>query len=139
MYTQAEYINGWLAYSGAVIVCYWCWCYLLSKLPIKPLRPLLWGGMAGLLLMPWTVDPEMSYLAPAWLIASGDGLFEGAAQFWRAGAPLLVAVVGSMIVALILQIIWAFLIPTPSAKPIPSKKTKTQFVKREPTLKRYAR
>jgi NADH:ubiquinone oxidoreductase subunit 6 (subunit J) len=139
MFTQAEYINGWLAYAGAVIVCYWCWWYMLSKLPIKPLRPVLLGAMAGLLFMPWSVDPAMSYLAPAWLIAGSDGLFEGAAKFWRAGAPLLVAVVASIIVALIIQIMSAFLSPVANTKPVPTKKTKTQYVKREPTLKRYAR
>lgn len=140
MFTQAEYINGWLAYGCAVIVCYWCWWYMLSKLPIKPFRPILLGAMAGLLLMPWTADPQLSYLAPAWLIAGSDGFFEGPAQFWRAGAPLLVALVASMILALIIQIIWVFIRPAPieNPTPTPARKTNTQYVKREPTLKRHA-
>lgn len=115
MFTQAEYINGWLAYTAAAIICFWCWWYMVSKLPLKPLRPVLWGGMLGLLAMPWTVSPDTDYLAPAWLIAGSDGFFESLDAFWRAGTPLIAAVVVMATLALVAQIMWAIFSPKPES------------------------
>ena len=132
MFTQAEYINGWLAYVAAAIVCYWCFWYFLSKLPVKPLRPVLLGAMAGLLFIPWTVEPNHPFLAPAWLIAGSDGAFEGLEAFWRAGKPLLFGVGLLACLGLVVQIVLALCRPAPKAVKAPAQR-------RTPTVARAIR
>lgn len=96
MFTQAEYLNGWLIYTLAALVGLACWWYLLTTLPGRFLRLPLLGLMAGVLLMPWFSGADSSFLAPAWLIAGSEGLFEGKDAFWRAGTPLLIAIGGGL-------------------------------------------
>ena len=122
MFTQAEYINGWLAYVAAAIVCYWCFWYFLSRLPVKPLRPVLLGAMAGLLFIPWTVEPGQSFLAPAWLIAGSDGAFESVEAFWRAGKPLLLGMGVLACLGLVVQIVIALCQPTTKTVKAPTQR-----------------
>lgn len=93
MFSEAEYINGWLAYSAGVIIGLWCWWYLLYKLPLKYLRPSLFAAMAAMLTMPWPAMENSGFLAPAWIIAAAEGIFDGLEAFWRAGTPALTATV----------------------------------------------
>jgi hypothetical protein len=104
MFTQAEYINGWLVYCGGALIGLGCWWYLLKKLPLGPLRPPLLGAMIGLLFMPWQTDIDSGFFAPAWLIAGSEGFFEQADAFWRAGTPMLVAVAAGLILVTGLQL-----------------------------------
>ena len=40
-----------------------------------------------------------AFLAPAWLIAGSEGLFDGAENFWRAGRPLLMAMAAARLLS----------------------------------------
>lgn len=104
MFTASEHLHGWLVYGGGAVLGLLCWWYLLIKLPVKPIRSLLFGAMVGALCMPWPTEDGGQFFAPAWLIAGSDGLFDGADAFWRAGTPLLMAIAGAAMVALIMQI-----------------------------------
>lgn len=103
MFSEGEYINGWLAYSAGVIVGLWCWWYLVYKLPLKYLRPALFGAMAGLLMMPFPTAEGSHFLAPAWIIAGAEGVFEGGEAFWRAGTPMLIAIAVGVVAAIVMQ------------------------------------
>ncbi len=110
MFSEADYINGWLAYGVGAIVGLWCWWYLLSKLPIRPLRPFLVGAMAGFLCMPWYSAENYHFLAPAWVVAASEGLFDGPEYFWRAGTPLIIAIVVMAVLGVVLQILFRWFI-----------------------------
>ena len=107
MFTASEHLQGWLIYGGGAVLGLLCWWYLLIKLPIRPIRALLFGAMAGVLCMPWPTEQGGQFFAPAWLIAGSDGLFDGPEAFWRAGTPLLMAIAGAAMVALVIQIAFA--------------------------------
>ncbi len=104
MFMVSEHLHGWLVYSGGAVLGLLCWWYLLIKLPVRPIRSLLFGAMVGVLCMPWPTEEGGQFFAPAWLIAGGDGLFEGPEAFWRAGTPLLMAIAGAAMIALVIQI-----------------------------------
>lgn len=125
MFTEADYLNGWLAYGAGAIVGLWCWWYMLSKLPIKPLRPVLVGIMVGFLLMPWYTSAGSDFLAPAWLVAASEGLFDGPEHFWRAGSPLIVATVIAALLGFVVQVAAHFILP-PREKAVASQKATSQ-------------
>ena len=108
MFSESEYMNGWMVYSIGVIIGLWCWWYLLYKLPLKHLRPALFGAMAAMLIMPWPAMESSNFLAPAWIIATAEGVFEGLESFWRAGAPALTAIIFGAISGLLLQCAYWF-------------------------------
>lgn len=104
MYTQEEYLYGWLAYLVGALVIVLCGWMITAKIP--------WGGLRGLiralaivtLLVPWYANPEMTYLAPAWIIAAFEGIFED--DFLRAGGPLLSALAVAFVVGVV---VWTIL------------------------------
>ncbi|WP_053981994.1 hypothetical protein [Marinagarivorans algicola] len=106
MFSESEYINGWLVYGMGVIIGLWCWWYLMYKLPLKYLRPALFGAMTAMLVMPWPTSDGSAFLAPAWIIAGAEGVFEGVEAFWRAGIPMLIAVAAGTMMGVVLQILW---------------------------------
>lgn len=108
MFSEVEYLNGWLAYNVGAIVGLACWFYLIRKLPVKLIKAALFGAMLGLLIMPWPIAEESEYLAPAWIIAGAEGVFEGLEAFWRAGQPMLLAVLFFTCAAAITQAILSY-------------------------------
>ena len=91
MFSIEEYFLGWCLYllsASGLLAVFWritqnatsrfCICQLLRL------------SMAVLLLTPYPVDQESSYLAPAWATIALEILFSGIDSFWRAGGPLLV-------------------------------------------------
>lgn len=108
MYTQAEYLYGWLIYLlGVAIImgCGWLWT---ARLRSGDLRLLLRLGVLVFLIVPWHVSPEDDSLAPAWIMAAFEGIFEGGEAFWRAGTPLLAALALVLGLTLVVQIIRRF-------------------------------
>lgn len=91
MYTQSEYLYGWLFYLLGVVLVMGCWWYLTAGIRFRLVRTLL--RVLGLIffLVPWYASSDMDYLAPAWLIAAFEGIVDNDSSFWRAGAPLLSA------------------------------------------------
>ncbi len=90
MYTQDDYLYGWLFYLLGVFIVMVCGWLLTRRWPIL-LRQLLRLWVGVVLVVPWYASAELDYFAPAWIIASFEGLFDGDGAFWRAGTPLLVA------------------------------------------------
>lgn len=92
MYTHDEYFYGWLLYLAGVALMMGCGWYFTSGIRIRPLKILIRVAAAVFFLVPWYSSSDLDYLAPAWLIASFEGVLGGETSFWRAGAPLLTAV-----------------------------------------------
>ena len=78
------------------------------------------GAMAALLFTPWSVAEGNPFLAPAWLIAGSEGLFDGGEYFWRAGQPLLMAIAAGAALALLAQIVWILVTPKKPAVKAPA-------------------
>jgi hypothetical protein len=124
MLSSAEYTNAWLAYILAMIVGLWCFWYLLSKLPLGRLRMVLVCTLAGFLAMPVETAPSSAFLAPAWLMAISETLFDGHDAFARAGSPLVAAVLLGAGLGIIIEALWAFF--QPKAAPTAAPKTQRQ-------------
>lgn len=103
MYTQEEYLYGWLLYLAGVFLLMGCCWLVTARIGWKPLRQLLRLLAAVTLLVPWYANPDMAYLAPAWIIAGFEGVFEN--NFWRAGGPLLSALALALVLGILVQLL----------------------------------
>ena len=74
MLTSENYLIAWVIYLSASLVVLCAGRYLLSLWFERRVLAVCYALLAVLLLMPWTSHPEVSYLAPAWLVSSF--------QFW---------------------------------------------------------
>ncbi len=114
MYTEQDYLYGWLFYLIGVCLIMLCGWLLTAKLRWPVLRHVLRLVVGVTLVVPWYASPELDYLAPAWLIAGFEGIFEGEGAFWRAGT----AVVWSVTCALGLYVLatcgWWYLKRSPA-------------------------
>lgn len=108
MYSHDEYVMGWMYYGAGVAVFLLAWWFLTRAIAFNELRQLLRFIPAVALIVPWHADPDSIYLAPAWVIAITEGVFEGPAAFWRAGTPLLFAMVLMLIMVTIVKLIGFF-------------------------------
>jgi hypothetical protein len=106
MYTQEEYLYGWLAYLAGVLILILCGWIITAKIPWAGLRGLIRTIAIVTLLVPWYADAEMTYLAPAWIIAAFEGIFED--NFLRAGGPLLSALAVALAVDVVVRAILFF-------------------------------
>ncbi len=91
--TENEYVNAWINYFIGAGLLFACWWYLTSLFRWVEVRHLSRLIMGIILVVPWFSYTNQSYLAPAWLIALVEGIFDGDGAFWRAGLPLLIALV----------------------------------------------
>ena len=90
--TTKAYMWGWFAYLlGSVGVLFVLW--YITRPFMTSVRLPLRAVSAAFLLTPWSVSPEHGQLAPAWVAALFDGLFQEEMSSWRAGGPLLAMVV----------------------------------------------
>lgn len=105
MYTQEEYLYGWLLYLLGVAMLMFCGWVLTAKINKKEVRHLLRVSAAALLITPWYASAELDALAPAWIIAGFEGVFEGGAAFWRAGGPLLISLSTALILSIVVHLV----------------------------------
>lgn len=103
MYTQEEYLYGWLLYIAGAVILMGCAWVLTARIGWKSVRQLTRLLITVALLVPWYADADMTYLAPAWVIAGFEGAFDN--NFWRAGGPLLSALAVALIIGLVLQLL----------------------------------
>lgn len=115
MYTTQDYLYGWVIYLAGYAVFMICWWLLTAKVSWRPVRRLLRVAVAVAFIVPWYSAPDADYLAPAWVIAATEGAFDGGDAFWRAGMPLLAVLSAALLVAIVLQVVWAFKQPLRSA------------------------
>lgn len=101
MYTQGEYLYGWLLYLLGAVFLFGCVWWASRNWRSDELRQLVRLSSIVFLLVPWYASPDMDYLAPAWIIAGFEGVFDGIEAFWRAGAPLLACLGVSIAVSLL--------------------------------------
>ncbi|EKF73464.1 hypothetical protein A11A3_13505 [Alcanivorax hongdengensis A-11-3] len=78
-----------------VLFVWWWLTRPLARWAKVPLRTVL----TAFLLTPWSVSPQHSEWAPAWVSALFDGLAQEGISLWRAGGPLLAMLVVALIVA----------------------------------------
>ncbi|WP_185236557.1 hypothetical protein [Teredinibacter franksiae] len=93
MMTESEYLYAWLYYligAGLLIACWW---YITRRIPWLEVRFMLRLVVSVAILVPWYTNTQQEYLSPAILIAAVELFFEGSTAFWRAGMPLLTALV----------------------------------------------
>ena len=57
----------------------------------------------AVLVTPWYSTPEPTYLAPAWVIAGTEMVFDGLSAFWRAGTALLLSCGGALALVLCIR------------------------------------
>lgn len=100
MYTLENYIWGWVFYLFGALLFIGCWWYLTRKIPYLTIRLVLRAVVAVGLLVPYVVDSQQDFLAPAIIIAPVEAVFNGSEAFWRAGFVLLI----SLLLALIASI-----------------------------------
>ncbi len=91
MYTEQEYLYGWLFYALGALLLIGSFWWLTSVIRFRPVRLVLRVVFSVAMFTPWYASDDLEYLAPAWLIAAYEGVFEGGDAFWRAGAPLVSA------------------------------------------------
>lgn len=108
MFTQEEYLYGWLFYLLGVLIVMVCGWILTARLKWPIVRHLLRLIVGVALVVPWYAAPEMDYLAPAWLICAFEGIFEGEGAFWRAGGPLLSALGVALVIYLLCYALWSW-------------------------------
>ncbi|SMF08602.1 hypothetical protein SAMN02745866_00634 [Alteromonadaceae bacterium Bs31] len=110
MMTENEYLWAWIYYvlgAGLLLACWW---YLTRRIPWMELRHVLRLVMAVALLVPWYTNTQQEYMSPALLIALVEGLFDGSPAFWRAGTPLLSAVLAALVLSTIVFLVrWVIL------------------------------
>lgn len=108
MYTQGEYLYGWLLYLLGAVLLIGCVWWMSRGWRSGEVRQLVRLGSIVFFLVPWQASPDLDYLAPAWIIAGFEGVFDGAEAFWRAGAPLLVCLGVAMVVSLIWHLVYRY-------------------------------
>lgn len=97
--TTKAYMWGWFAYLlGSVGVLFVLW--YITRPFMTWLRLSVRAVAAAVLLTPWSVSPEYGQLAPAWVAALFDGLFQEQMSYWRAGGPMLAMVGVALLVVL---------------------------------------
>lgn len=97
MFTAEDYLYGWLIYFVSGLVFFACWWYLTAKVSLFGARLILRVVCLVTMFTPWYADPELDYLAPAVLMAAMEGIFDGASSFWRAGGPLVAALILALV------------------------------------------
>lgn len=101
--TEKEYLLAWVWYISGASIFFAVFWYWTRKFLWAEARQLLRTILAVILIVPWYADASQSYLAPAWLISAADGLLEGSKAFWRAGMPLVLA----LVLAVLLSTVYA--------------------------------
>jgi len=99
MMTESEYLYAWIYYlvgAGLLIACWW---YITRRVPWFEVRFMLRLVVAVAILVPWYTNTQQSYLSPAILIALVELVFEGTSAFWRAGTPLIAAMVTCLLLS----------------------------------------
>ena len=107
--TEQDYFWGWVTYIGAACVFYAVFWYWIRNFLWAEVRQLIRIILAVILAVPWftdsgvansaTTDAHISYLSPAWLVSMADMLLDGPSAFWRAGKPLVIALVISVVLS----------------------------------------
>jgi hypothetical protein len=72
MLQDSEYVITWAAYYAGALGVLLVWWRMTRPIPWRPLRQLLRVVLAGLLLVPAPVAPDMQELAPAILVLLFD-------------------------------------------------------------------
>lgn len=108
MFTQQEYYWAWAFYLvGAGLCMLFAWV-VSARFRWLWLKFLTRAAVAAFLVTPWTTTEGEKYLTPAWVVSVFETLLDGPEAFWRAGMPLIVAVVAAMILAVLASILLSF-------------------------------
>ena len=109
MFSHEEYLWGWIYYLAGVLLIVICWWSITSKIPWREVKYVSRLIVISVLAVPWYSDIDQPYLAPAWLMASMELIFDGSAAFWRAGLPLTVGVVVILFISLASYLLYGYL------------------------------
>lgn len=104
MYSTTQYVWAWLWYLLSVAVICSAWWYATRCISSADLRQVLRIIAPTMLLVPWFTGQGSSYLAPAWLMAAFELIFQGPQAFWRAGAPLLITLLVVLVLAIAIRL-----------------------------------
>ncbi len=99
--TDTQYLLGWLIYFIGASGCLLGLWLVIQRMSVR-FRRFFMVLAAVLVYLPGITKPDMSYLAPAFLITLFDGLTYGIEGMWRTGkALLLIAGIASLIALLL--------------------------------------
>ena len=101
--TDTQYVWGWIIYLAGALGCLLSLWLLIRRWPLRAKRSVMLTT-AILLLLPGTVLPEQTYLAPALLVSLYDALSLGMEAFWRNGSFVLIAAGITFTVGLLLPV-----------------------------------
>lgn len=104
MFTQEEYLSAWAVYLFGATVLLIAWWFMTAKIRFNESRYMLRILLAVFLLVPWYTEPNGRHLSPAWMISILEGAFQGSEAFWRAGKPLLIVLLSSLILSSVIYI-----------------------------------
>ncbi len=107
MFSSFEYLMGWAFYLGASLGLIVVWWFMTRWISIQVIRNTLRVVVAAALLMPYPVDSESAFLAPAIIMTFIEGLFIRDEGFSRAGIPLVIAICSAGILYVLLSLIWS--------------------------------
>lgn len=99
MFTHEEYLWAWVIYLLGCALCLAVFWVITSKIKWAEVRAVLRICAGVAVVVPWYSDAEGSYLSPAWIVSLLEGVFEGPDAFWRAGTPLIAALILALILS----------------------------------------
>lgn len=95
------YLTSWAVYLTAGTICYVLFYKATGIIGFKPLANSLRAIMIALIYTPWYVAPEQDLMAPAVIVILLDMITVGGDAFVRALVPLILAIIASILIALV--------------------------------------
>lgn len=95
------YLTSWAIYLTFGTICYILFYKATGVIGFKPLANTLRAIMIALIYTPWYVAPEQDLMAPAVMVIMLDMITVGDNAFVRALVPLVLAIGGAILIALI--------------------------------------
>ena len=98
--TTADYLTAWAIYllgcAGLGIAVWWATKHWARK-DLSRLFVLI---TLVVLVTPYTIDKDLSLLAPAWVMVIMEAISGNGYTAWRAGTPLIMALLGTLVCAM---------------------------------------
>jgi amino acid transporter len=98
--STANYLSVWAIYllgcAGLAAAVWWA----TKNWARKDISRLLVVITAVVLVTPYTIDKDLSFLAPAWVMVIMEGISGKGYTAWRAGTPLIMALLGTVLCAM---------------------------------------
>lgn len=106
--TVKGHFLAWVYYLIGAVGLMAVWWFLTRKISHMLTRNMVRLVVAVILIMPYPVLPDQSFLAPAVIMSALEGLFVDGGDFARAGVPLVIAILVALLLYILLDLIWRY-------------------------------